>query len=66
MAASDVDRLLEAIRDLPREKQAEVSEFIERLKRAESPAPAPVAAALSEAAFRSVWDNPDDAAYDTL
>lgn len=59
--------LIEKIRKLPPEKQAEVEDFVDflnvrdgdhRLTRA--------AAKVSEDAFRQIWDNDVDSAYDQL
>ena len=59
--------LLEKIRALSPERVAEVEDFVDFLRTRESDRPLVRAAeALSEAAFRKVWDNPEDAAYDEL
>lgn len=59
--------LLEKLRDLPAEKLAEVEDFVDFLRRRdEERRLAEAAASLSEEAFRKVWDNPDDSAYDAL
>ena len=66
-APADPD-LVEKIRSLPPEKVAEVEDFVDFLReRGEADARLRASSMkLSEKAFREVWDNPDDAAYDTL
>lgn len=59
--------LIEKLRGLPPERVAEVEDFVDFLRaRAEERKLANAASALSEAALREVWDNPDDADYDRL
>jgi len=59
--------LIEKIRDLAPERVAEVEDFVDFLRqRTEDRTLVQAAARLSEDAFRKVWDNPDDAAYDRL
>lgn len=59
--------LIDKIRQLPRDKQAEVEDFVEFLKhRDEDLRLTEAAARLSEEAFRQVWDNEADSAYDNL
>lgn len=58
--------LVEKIRSLPAEKMAEVEDFVDfLLARTEHSRLVRTAAKLSEEAFRLVWDNPDDADYDS-
>ena len=59
--------LIEKIHRLSPERVEEVKDFVDFLKTRE-PDRALVHAAgrLSEDAFRTVWDNPDDAEYDRL
>ena len=60
-------RLIEKIRKLPPEKQAEVEDFVDFLNlRVEDRRLTQAAATLSEEAFRQVWDNEADSAYDQL
>ena len=68
MAAIDpVTELLEKIRALPPERVAEVEDFVDFLSVREGDHRiVRAAAALSEDAFRSVWDNAEDAVYDDL
>lgn len=59
--------IIEKIRQLPVDRQAEVEDFIDFLnRRNEDHRLAYTAAQLSEEAFRQVWDNDTDAAYDNL
>jgi hypothetical protein len=59
--------LIEKIRKLPPEKQAEVEDFVDFLNvRDEDRRLTQAAAKLSEDAFRQVWDNEADSAYDQL
>lgn len=59
--------LLEKIQSLPPERVEEVEHFVDLLKaRDRDEALAQAATRLSEAAFRKVWDNSDDAEYDRL
>ncbi|MEK6324228.1 MAG: toxin-antitoxin system, antitoxin component, Xre family protein [Acidobacteriota bacterium] len=59
--------LIEKIHRLPPEKQAEVEDFVDFLNlRDENRRLTQAAAGLSEEAFRQVWDNEADSAYDQL
>lgn len=59
--------LIEKIRKLPPEKQAEVEDFVDFLNvRDEDRRLTQAAARLSEDAFRQVWENDADSAYDQL
>jgi len=59
--------LMEKIAVLPPEKVAEVEDFVDFLcLRTQDRLLTQAATKLSEEAFRRVWDNPDDAAYDQL
>jgi len=59
--------LMEKIAVLPPEKVAEVEDFVDFLcLRAQDRLLTQAATKQSEEAFRKVWDNPDDAAYDRL
>jgi len=58
--------LIRKIRSLPPEKVAEVEDFVEFLSQREDRQLTQAAAKLAEKAFRRVWDNPADAAYDRL
>ena len=59
--------LLAKIERLPSKQRAEVEAFIDLLWNAdEGRAHTFAIEQLSEAAFNRVWDNPEDAVYDTL
>jgi hypothetical protein len=59
--------LLSKLRTLPRERLAEVEDFVDFLREREVDRQMSRAmTAASEEAFREVWDNPEDAAYDAL
>ena len=59
--------LIEKIRQLPPDKRAELEDFVEFLNRRDEDRRLTQAAArLSEEAFRQVWDNDMDSAYDQL
>jgi len=59
--------LIQKIQSLPPEYVEEVGDFVDFLRsRANERVLNKAATKLSEAAFQSVWDNPNDAAYDEL
>lgn len=59
--------LLEKIRSLPPELAAEIEDFVDFLSTRESGRSLVAgASSVSEAAFQSVWDNPEDGDYDRL
>lgn len=59
--------LMERIRTLPPEKITEVEDFVDFLQlRDQDRRLTHATTKLSEDAFRKVWDNPEDAAYDQL
>jgi hypothetical protein len=60
------ETLIEKIRGLPPEKAAEVEDFVEFIRQREDRQVTKATAKLSEKAFKRVWDNPADAAYDRL
>ena len=65
--AVEEQTLLKKIRTLPPEKVAEVEDFVDFLRgRLDDRRLVRAAAQLSEDAFRKVWDNQDDVAYDKL
>ena len=58
--------LLEKLKQLPPERVAEVEDFVDFLRtRGDAQQRTRAAARTAEPAFKKVWDNPDDAAYDT-
>ncbi|MEH2142480.1 toxin-antitoxin system, antitoxin component, Xre family protein [Nostoc sp.] len=60
-------RLLEKIRQLPPEQVLLVEDFINSLDQQNTEYSLTFAAAkLSEPVLLKIWDNPDDAEYDTL
>lgn len=60
-------RLLKKIRGLPPEKIVEIEDFVDFLnQREEDRRLARAATRVSEAPFKKVWDNPEDADYDRL
>ena len=61
------DTLIKKIQSLPPERVAEVEDFVDFLAvRDQDRRLTQAAARLSDAAFRAVWDNSDDADYDRL
>ena len=67
MSTSDDQVLLEKLKALPPQRRAEVEDFVDFLRnREEEQQLTRAAARVSEPAFKSVWDNPDDAEYDRL
>jgi len=59
--------LIEKIHALPPDKVAEVEDFVDFLRqKIEDRRLIQAATKISEAIFRKVWDNPDDADYDRL
>jgi hypothetical protein len=64
--AAREDALIRKIRSLPPEKVAEVEDFVEFLAQRDDRQLTQAATKLAEKAFRKVWDNPADAAYDRL
>jgi len=65
--AVEEQTLLKKIRTLPPEKVIEVEDFVDFLRgQLDDRRLVRAAAKLSEDAFRKVWDNEEDAAYDKL
>lgn len=58
--------LFDKIRSLPPEKLAEVADFVDFLYQREQARLTQASSALSEDSFRRIWDNTEDAVYDTL
>lgn len=58
--------LVRKIQSLPLEKVAQVEDFVDFLGQREDRQLTQAAGKLAEKAFRKVWDNPADAAYDRL
>lgn len=67
MNARDAQNLIEKLKTLTPQRQAEVEDFVDFLKsREEEQRFTRAAARASEPAFARVWDNADDAEYDRL
>lgn len=60
------ESLIEKIKSLPPERIAEVEDFVDFIAGRDDRRLVQAATKLSEAAFRNVWDNEEDAAYDRL
>jgi hypothetical protein len=59
--------LIEKVQSLSADRAAEVEDFVDFLAARDRDREMTQAAGrLSEASFRTVWDNPDDADYDRL
>jgi hypothetical protein len=58
--------LIRKIRSLPPDKVSKVEDFVEFLSQREDRQRTKGASKLAEKAFRRVWNNPADAAYDRL
>ena len=65
--ANQVAQIVEKLQQLPQERLDEIEDFIDflRLRTADRQL-TQAAMRLSENSFQRIWDNPDDAAYDTL
>lgn len=67
MNARDEQVLIEKLRSLPPQRQAEVEDFVDFLRsRDDDRRLVQAASALSESALHQVWDNDADAEYDRL
>jgi len=67
MSARDDQVLIEKLKSLPPQRRAEVEDFVDFLRsRDEEQRLTHAAAQISEPAFKTVWDNPEDAEYDRL
>lgn len=58
--------LIEKIRNLPPQRQAEVEDFVDFLAQKEEQELTRAAMKMSEKSFEKVWDNEEDAVYDKL
>lgn len=58
--------LIEKIKILPSQQQAEVEDFVDFIIQKEERKLVASATKLSERAFEKVWDNDEDAIYDEL
>ena len=61
-----VEELLEKIKSLPPERIAEVEDFVDFLALRDDRRLVQAATKISEDSFREIWDNEEDAAYNTL
>jgi hypothetical protein len=67
MNARDVHSLLEKVKALPPQRQAEVEDFVDFLRsRDENRYLVTAATKIAEPPFAEVWDNDEDAEYDRL
>ena len=67
MNARDAHSLIEKLKALPPQRQAEVEDFVDFLRSREDARHLVTAATkTAEPAFARVWDNDDDAEYDRL
>lgn len=60
------ETLFEKIKTLPPERVAEVEDFVDFIVERSERRLVQAATKMSEDAFRQVWDNEEDAAYDRL
>lgn len=58
--------LIEKIRGLPSQRQAEIEDFVDFLAQKEDQKLIQVAMTMSEKSFERVWDNEEDSVYDKL
>jgi hypothetical protein len=59
--------LIEKLNELPRDRLAEVEDFVDFIRqRDQDRATVRAAGAVSAPAFAAVWSNPEDDAYDAL
>lgn len=67
MMLANTQLLIEKIQSLPPDRLAEVDDFVDFLRlREQERSLTQRAAQVSAPAFATVWDNPDDEAYDAL
>ena len=70
MQTLNAQTLIEQIHSLPPERVSEVADFVEFLAQKQDQQSdrqlTQAATRLSSGAFARVWDNPEDAVYDTL
>jgi hypothetical protein len=58
--------LIEKIKGLPPQRQAEVEDFVDFLSEREEQNLVDTAMKMSEKAFEQIWDNEEDSVYDKL
>jgi hypothetical protein len=67
MLSQHEQTIIERLRTLPRERVAEVEDFIDFLhERQQIQGVVNASSRLSETVFHEIWDNPDDSDYDRL
>jgi len=67
MNTKNAQNLIEKLQSLPRQRLAEVEDFVDFLRsREDDQRLVSAASRASEPAFATVWDNEDDAEYDRL
>ena len=67
MNSQNEQAILEKLKGLPPERIAEVEDFVDFLRTRDTERRlTSTATKASEPAFKKIWDNPDDAAYDQL
>ena len=64
--SAQLETLVEKIKSLPLERQAEVEDFVEFLRFKEEQQLKQAALKLAEISFANVWDNPEDSVYDSV
>jgi len=60
------DILIEKIKHLPSQRQAEVENFVDFLTQKDEQKLVRTAMKMSEKSFEKIWDNEEDAVYDQL
>lgn len=66
MQTTTENNLIDKIRHLPAQRQAEVENFVDFLFQQEEQKLVRSAMKLSEKSFEKIWDNDEDAVYDEL
>ena len=61
-----VETLIEKIKSLPPERIKEVEDFVDFIAQRDDRRLVQAAIKMSEEAFRTMWDNEEDAVYDRL
>ncbi len=65
--SNHIEELIEKLNSLPTERISEVEDFIDFLKHREAGYQLTRSASkTAEQSFNKIWDNPDDAIYDSL
>ena len=61
-----IEILIEKIKHLPLQRQAEVENFVDFLTQKDEQKLRQLAMKMSEKSFEKIWDNDEDAVYDKL